>query len=152
LTFSFYIPYIKLRTGGNTLVTLIVITLAAHVLSSVFWAGSTFALARLSGLGGERLVLPQAGAAVVAILTGAYLWHAMHGGGFGTFEQVLVGGIAAALTAILLQASLGFGALAALRRERLDDGSAQRRIAMAQRFAAGLLAITVVCMAIARYV
>jgi len=138
--------------GENTLATLIAIALAAHVLSAVFWAGSTFTLVRLSGLGGERLVLPQAGAAIVAVATGGYLWHTLHGDSFGTFEQVLLCGAAAALIAILLQASVGFGTLAALRRERLDDTSAQRRIAMAQRFAAGLLAITVVCMAAGRYV
>jgi hypothetical protein len=131
---------------------LIVITLAAHVLSSVFWAGSTFTLARLSGLGGERLVLPQTGAAVVAVLTGAYLGHTWHGTGFGPFEQVLLIGIAAALIAMILQIVVGFRTLAALRRESLDDKPAHRRIAIAQRFAAPLLAITVICMAIARYV
>jgi hypothetical protein len=144
--------YIKFTTGGNTLATLIVIALAMHVLSSVFWAGSTFTLARLSGLAGERLVLPQAGAAVVAILTGGYLWHTMHGADLGPFEQVLLGGISAALIAILLQIVVGVRTVAALRRETLDDKSAQRRLAVVQRFAAGLLAITVICMAIARYV
>jgi hypothetical protein len=134
------------------LATLIVIALAAHVLSSVFWAGSTFTLARLSGLGGERLVLPQAGAAVVAILTGGYLWHTMHGTDLGPFEQVLLGGISAALIAILLQIVVGVRTVAALRHETLDDKSAQRRLAVVQRFAVGLLAITVICMAIARYV
>jgi hypothetical protein len=144
--------YIKFTTGGNTLATLIVIALAMHVLSSVFWAGSTFTLARLSGLAGERLVLPQAGAAAVAILTGGYLWHTMHGTDLGPFEQVLLGGISAALIAILLQIVVGVRTVAALRRETLDDKSAQRRLAVVQRFAAGLLAITVICMAIARYV
>jgi hypothetical protein len=134
------------------LATLIVIALAAHVLSSVFWAGSTFTLARLSGLGGERLVLPQAGAAVVAILSGGYLWSNLHSAGFSPFEQVLLIGISAALIAIVLQIVVGIRTFAALRREKLDDNSAQRRIAMAQRFAALLLAITVICMAIARYV
>jgi hypothetical protein len=134
------------------LATLMLIVLAAHVLSSVFWAGSTFTLARLSGLGGDRLVLPQAGAAVVAILTGGYLWHTLHSTNLGPFEQVLLGGIVTALIAISLQIVVGVRALAALRRERLDDKSAQRRIALVQRFAAGLLAITVICMVIGRYV
>jgi len=132
--------------------TLIMIALAAHVLASVFWAGSTFTLARLSGLGGERLVIPQTGAAVVAILTGGYLWHNLHDAGFGSFEQVLAIGAVAALIALLLQAAMGFRTLAARRREKLDDTSVQQRIAMAQRLAAGLLAITVICMVIARYV
>ena len=132
--------------------TLVAITLAAHVLSSVFWAGSTFTLARLAGLGGERLVAPQTGAAVVAILTGAYLGHTLHGASFGTFEQVLLIGIVAALVAATLQIVVGFRTVAALRRARLDEKSAQRQIAIAQRFAAGLLAVTVICMAAARYV
>ena len=134
------------------MVTLIMIAIAAHVLSAVFWAGSTFTLARLSGLGGERLVIPQTGAAVIAILTGGYLWHTLHESNFGPFEQVLAIGAVAALISLLLQAAMGFRTLAARRREKLDDASAQRRIATAQRFAAGLLAITVICMVIARYV
>jgi hypothetical protein len=76
----------------------------------------------------------------------------MHGTDLGPFEQVLLGGISAALIAILLQIVVGVRTVAALRRETLDDKSAQRRLAVVQRFAAGLLAITVICMAIARYV
>ena len=132
--------------------TFILVALAAHVLSSVFWAGSTFTLARLSGLGGERLVVPQTGAAVVAILTGGYLWHTLHDAGFGSFEQVLFIGAVAALIAMVLQVAIGSRTLVARRRARLDETSAQRRIAMAQRLAAGLLTVTVICMVIARYV
>jgi uncharacterized membrane protein len=134
------------------LATLIAIVLAVHMLSAVFWAGSTFTLARLAGIGGERLVAPQAGAAVVTILSGGYLWHSLHESSFGSFEQTLLVGIIAALIAVLLQITVGFRTLAALRRERLDHKLAERRIAIAQRFAAGLLAITVICMATARYV
>lgn len=132
--------------------SLIAITLAAHVLSSVFWAGSTFTLARLSGLGGERLVVPQTGAAVVALLSGGYLWHRLHDASFGMFEQVLLIGIVAALIALVVQIAAGFRTLEALRHERFDEKSARQRIAIAQRIAAGLLAITVTCMAVARYV
>ncbi|SHN83018.1 hypothetical protein [Bradyrhizobium erythrophlei] len=76
----------------------------------------------------------------------------MHGGNFGAFEQVLMIGIVAALIAVILQVVVGFRTLAAVRRARLDENSAQQKIAIAQRFAAGLLAITVICMAVARYV
>ncbi len=48
--------------------TALIIALSLHVLSSVFWAGSSFALARTGGLGGEKLLFPQIGAATVAIL------------------------------------------------------------------------------------
>ncbi|MGY4318547.1 hypothetical protein [Bradyrhizobium sp. JR3.5] len=52
----------------------LIIALSLHVLSSVFWAGSSFTLARTGGLGGEKLLVPQIGAATVAIVTGATLW------------------------------------------------------------------------------
>lgn len=132
--------------------TLVVIAIAVHVLSSVFWAGSTFTLARLSGLGGERLVYPQTGAAAVAVLTGGYLWATLHSVGIGTTERVLLGGIAAALIAIAVQVLVGFRTLGELRRQQLGEEPARRRIRVAQRFAAALLAITVICMATARYV
>lgn len=53
--------------------TVLVVTLVLHVLSGVFWAGSTFTLARTGGTGAEKLFRPQMGAAVVAVLTGAVL-------------------------------------------------------------------------------
>jgi hypothetical protein len=132
--------------------TLLVIMIAAHVLSSVFWAGSTFTLARLSGLGGERLVYPQTGAAAIAVLSGGYLWTQLHGTGIGPVEQILLGGIVAALIALLVQASTGFRALSALRHQQLSEEQARQRIAAAQRLTTGLLAITAICMASARYV
>src|SRR5258708_28513882 len=77
----------------------LIITLSLHVLSSVFWAGSSFTLARTGGAGGEQLFRPQMAAAVVAILTGGYLGHLAHGGAFSTTEQVLAAGAVAALLA-----------------------------------------------------
>lgn len=44
-----------------------------------------------------RALFPQTGAAVVAILTGGYLWHTLHGAGFSLFEQVKLSGVAPAL-------------------------------------------------------
>jgi hypothetical protein len=55
-------------------VTAIVLVIL-HVLSGVFWAGTTFALTRLSGDQETVLFRPQMGAALIAILTGASLWH-----------------------------------------------------------------------------
>src|SRR6059036_2237466 len=72
--------------------TALVIALSLHVLSSVFWAGSSFTLARTGGAGGEQLIGPQMGAAAVTILTGAYLGHSVHAGMFGTAEQILGSG------------------------------------------------------------
>jgi len=108
-------------------------TIAVHVLSGVFWAGTTFALARGQGLGAESLRKPQLGAAAVAIVSGALLGHLTHPGAFGSAERVLALGAAAALVAAAIQV---FNV---------------RGPATAQRIAAALLAVSVLCMALARY-
>jgi len=130
---------------------LLIITLSLHVLSSVFWAGSSFTLARTGGAGGEQLFGPQMGAAVVAMLTGAYLGHSVHAGMFGTAEQILAVGALAALLAAAVQGAIGGRAIRSLRNGKADEADARSRIATAQRVAALLLAVTAVCMGAARY-
>lgn len=132
--------------------TALVIALSLHVLSSVFWAGSSFALARTGGAGGEQLVFPQLGAATIAILTGGYLGHLVHSGSFGTTEQVLAIGAVCALIAAGVQAATGPRALARLRRGTSEVTDVRSRIATAQRAAAGLLALAALCMGAARYI
>ena len=127
------------------------IAISFHVLAAVYWAGSTFALAGMGGSGSERLFRPQMAAAAIAILSGGYLWHTLHHGVFGTMEKVLGVGIASALVALAIQAVVVGGALGNLRR-RADDGDAQRRrIAVAYRFAAALIALAALSMASSRY-
>ncbi len=126
----------------------LVITLSLHVLSTVFWAGTSFALARTGGAGGEQLFRPQMGAAVVAVLTGGYLGHA---GTFGTTEQVPAIGALAALIAAGVQGAIGGRAIRSLRVGKTDEAVARSRIAAAQRIAAVLLAVAAVCMGAARY-
>ena len=108
-------------------------TIAVHVLSGVFWAGTTFALARGQGLSAESLRKPQLGAAAVAVVSGALLGHLTHPGAFGSAERVLALGAAAALLAAAIQV---FNV---------------RGPATAQRIAATLLAVSVLCMVLARY-
>ncbi|CAN7226425.1 hypothetical protein LJR230_000721 [Trinickia sp. LjRoot230] len=131
--------------------TLLIVTVV-HVLPAVFWAGSTFVLARAGGVGADRLAFPQLGAAALVTLSGAALWGLLHRGAFAQSEQVLALGAACALTAAGLQAS----ALPSVRRLRgASDGDAvapRRTIAMSQRIAAGLLVVAVAAMASARYV
>lgn len=129
----------------------LIIALSLHVLSSVFWAGSSFTLARTGGLGGEKLLFPQIGAATIAIVTGATLWHLVHEGSFALSEQILVGGAIAALAAIAVQVIVGGGAVRLLRSSAGDTSAARSRLAVAQRIAAGLLVITALCMGAARY-
>lgn len=111
---------------------LLITTLALHVLTAVFWAGSTFTFARL-GTGSGALFGPQMGAATVAFLTGLALWGALHRGAFGTPEQILALGVVCAVIAAGVQ------------------GMMRRRPHGGQRIAAGLLAITIVCMTVARF-
>jgi hypothetical protein len=49
----------------------VIVALVLHVVSGVFWAGSTFALARSSATQAREFLRPQLGAAAVAIVTGA---------------------------------------------------------------------------------
>jgi uncharacterized membrane protein len=118
----------------------LIIALSLHVLSSVFWAGSSFTLARTGGAGGEQLFGPQMGTATIAVLTGAYLGHLAHAGAFGTAERILAAGALCALVAAGVQVVVGGRAIRNLRKRTTDE-----------RVAAALLAITAVCMGAARY-
>jgi hypothetical protein len=129
----------------------LIIALSLHILSSVFWAGTSFALARTGGVGGEQLFRPQLGAAVIAVLTGGYLGHLVHAGAFGTAEKILAVGALAALVAAGVQGAIGGPAIRGLRSGTDDEAGARSRIATAQRIAAALLAVTAVCMGAARY-
>jgi len=124
--------------------TLLIITIAVHVLSSVFWAGSTFVLARNGGQGAETLFRPQIGAASMSILSGLLMGYLLHRGSFELADKVLAIGAAAALLAFLIQ-------IIAVRPALRSPGAGQR-LASACRACAVLLAITVVCMAVARFV
>lgn len=130
----------------------VIIALSLHALSAVFWAGSTFVLARDPKLGAEALFRPQMGAAIVAVLTGAYLWHLLHEGGFGPVEGVLAFGALCAVAAAGVQGALVGGASRRLRQGALAGVEAAGRMALGERIAAILLAITLICMVSARYV
>jgi hypothetical protein len=126
--------------------------ISLHILSAVFWAGTSFALARTNGAGGQKLFAPQMGAAAVAVLSGTYLWSQLHAAGFGTAEMVLAVGAGCAITAATVQGALGGRALRALRHGVASLAQIQPRIALAQRIGSGLLTVTIVAMAISRYV
>ena len=129
----------------------LIIALSLHILSSVFWAGTSFTLARTGGVGGEQLFRPQMGAAVIAVLSGGYLGHLVHAGSFGTAEQILAVGALCALVAAGVQGAIGGRAIRSLRSGKADEAGARSHIALAQRIAAILLAVAAVCMGAARY-
>src|SRR5262249_20716025 len=131
----------------------VIVALILHVVSGVFWAGSTFALARLGGNQGREFLRPQLGAATVAIVTGALLWYLLHRGSEGTSEHVLATGSVFALIAAGIQAVTGLTGRRVLAGVgTLGGAQSQDRAAIGQRLAAGCLLITVICMAAARYV
>jgi hypothetical protein len=129
----------------------LLVTLVLHILSGVFWAGSTFALARTGAATADRLFRPQMGAAVMAVITGGVLWHLLHPSGFGTMEQVLALGVVGAVLAAGAQGALCGRALRQLARNRGNDTQSKVQVALGHQIAAALLALTVICMAAARY-
>ena len=123
---------------------LLILTIAVHVLSSIFWAGSTFVLARNGGQGATGLIGPQTGAASAAVLSGLLLWHLLHRGSLQLGEQVLATGATAAILAFLVQLLLV--------RPALRSGETSPRVAGGYRASAALLVVTIICMAVSRYV
>jgi hypothetical protein len=117
------------------MMTLIIVLLGLHVLAGVFWAGSTFALALSGPDAASRLFGAQMLAATVSVLAGLGLWGILHKGPPGGMEKALALGALCALAAA--------GVQGALRRSKPP---------LAQKIAAGLLAVTVITMTLARYV
>lgn len=118
----------------------IAIAMALHVLTTIFWAGSTFVIARVD-IDSRKLFGPQMGAAAFAVLSGGYLMHLFHSNAPGRADFILMFGAGAALLALALQIIAFFK----LR------GASSGRILWLHRPAAGLLAIAAICMAAFRF-
>lgn len=112
---------------------LLMILLALHATSAVFWAGSTFLLAR-GTFDATRVQGPQLGAATFAIITGALLFWMAHSSGVGPMETALIIGAISALLAAIAQGWMR-------RTNPL----------LSQRIAAPLLVIALIAMVTARY-
>jgi hypothetical protein len=136
--------------------TTLLVTQALHILAGVFWAGSTFALARSRAASADELFRPQMGAAAMATMTGGILWYLLQTPGFGTQgfgtrEKVLALGALAAVLAAGVQGALCGSALRQLATAGGPDARSQAQVTLGHRIAAALLALTVICMATARY-
>jgi hypothetical protein len=130
----------------------LIVTLVLHFLSGVFWAGTTFALARTGANQTDQFFRPQMGAAVIVVATGGLLWYLVHPGSFGTTEQILAVGVFCAFVAAGVQGISGGSALRKLSIAGESEASRLRdRVATGQRVAAAFLTLTVTCMAVARY-
>lgn len=128
---------------------LIILALILHVLSAVFWMGSSGTLGRSGGQMAEVLFPWQVAGIVIVVLTGGFLWSQLHAGGFGTYEQILAAGAGLALLAAITQGIL-IGPN--LRKLRNSDAQARKIAAIAHRVASGLLGVCLICMVIARFV
>jgi len=126
---------------------IVIALIVLHVVSGVFWAGSSFVLARTGGLLVEKLAGPQFGAGVATLCMGLATWFlALRGLPPTPGFHVLGIGAACALLALVIQAS----ALPAVKKLKGAQGEAstqQRRVLISQRMAAGLLLLTVLAMA-----
>jgi hypothetical protein len=115
---------------------LVMILISLHALAGVFWAGSTLALTHTSPAHKltAELFRAQMSAAVVAIAAGGALWGIVIGPAHGPMAS-----------------TLGIGALCALAAAGVQGGLRKSPL-MAQRIAALLLSVTVICMVISPYV
>jgi hypothetical protein len=126
----------------------LIVAACLHVLSVAGWAGLTFAMARTAAAQLEQLFVPQMGAAVTAMLSGGWFGYLTHRGAFGRSELLLAFGVVFALTAFAIQAVTVSMALRVLPRPASLGG----RVVIGQRISAGVLALTLIVMAAARYV
>ncbi|MFZ1089255.1 MAG: hypothetical protein WAN75_08320 [Xanthobacteraceae bacterium] len=130
----------------------LIVTLVLHFLSGVFWAGTTFALARTGANQTDQFFRPQMGAAVIVVATGGLLWYLVHPGSFGTTEQILAVGVFCAFVAAGVQGVSGGSALRKVSiTDEFEASRLRHRVATGQRVAAAFLMLTVTCMAVARY-
>lgn len=113
----------------------LMVLIGLHILAGVFWAGSTFTIVRSAGAGASTLFGPQMGAATLTILAGVGLWGILHRGPQGPMEH-----------------TLALGALCAIAAAGVQGATHKKNPVKGQRIAAGLLLVSVICMAIARYV
>ena len=131
---------------------ILIVALVLHVLSGVFWAGTTFALARTAGNQAALFFRAQMGAAAIAVVTGGVLRFYLHHGPLGTPGHLLAIGALCAFLSLGVQGMMVASALQKLPAPAESEGSRLRhRVATGQRIAAALLMITVTCMAAARY-
>jgi len=135
--------------------SMILITL--HAVPGVFWAGSTFAIARSPLTVSDRMLgRAQAVAAGVTILAGMILWGIRHAHAPGPKEWILTVGVLCAVAAIVIQHAIAWPAYGRLSRmtdiQSAEATDERRSVVVGQRVSAALLVVTVIAMVTWRYV
>jgi len=130
---------------------LIAAVVVLHAVAGVFWMSSSGMIGRNGGQGAETLFPRQMGAALIAVLTGGFLWSQLHTGGVGAYEMILGGGACLAIVAAGVQ-----GVVVGTSRRKLKAGgdavALRKSMAGANRIAAILLGLCFACMVVARFV
>ena len=128
------------------------ILIVLHVVPGVYWAGTTFALARDPMMGNLDLGRAQAGAAGVVVLMGIILMVVHYDIAPGAQEWVLGIGALLAIAAAGVQHGLAWPARRRLARSGGNEAADRRRATVGQRIASLLLALAVCTMVIWRYI
>jgi len=126
----------------------LLITLGLHMAAALFWLLTSLVLGFNNNPAASKVMFrSQMAAATVAVFSGGGLWSMLHPAGFGRPEMALAAGAVLAIVAAGVQGAMVGGSL-----RRLPDPSAEARIILGQRIAAGLLAGALVLMLIQRHV
>lgn len=128
----------------------VALVLPLHMLAAVVWLGLAVVISMNAGKGGEKAFRPQMAAAIVAFLSGGYLWHIYYGARFEAAQKVLAFGVLCAIAAAGVQGMMVGKMRRKLKNGSLTEEAARPIIARGHQFAAGLLVITVICMVMAR--
>jgi hypothetical protein len=129
---------------------LMIVVIALHAMSGVFWAGSTAAMANLGPLSAPnagRIFPGQMIAAGIVVVTGITLWAVWRGGALGTSEIILLVGIACAFVAAAIQGIV----VGRARHAGAIAPASQPRVVTAYRITAGLLMLTVITMVTSKF-
>ncbi len=134
-----------------------IILITLHAVPGVFWAGSTFAIARSPLTLSDRVLgRAQAGAAGITILAGVILWGINHAHAPGPKEWILTVGVFCAVAAVVIQHAIAWPAYGRLSKQAdipFAEAAADRKSVVAgQRVSAALLVVTVIAMVSWRYV
>ena len=130
---------------------LMMVLIVLHVVPGVYWAGTTFALARDPMIGDAILGRAQAGAAGVVIVMGIILMAIHYDLPAGAAAWDLGIGALCALIAAGVQHGIAWPARRRLAAGTGDAAANRQRAALGQRIAALLLVVTVVTMVIWRF-